>query len=526
MDKTKSASRRRELVVAIAAGTALLWASLANYVTHNQYPLLRPEVGLVALALLILSALVALLFIGQRQWVRSFFEGLLAALFVDLNTDSVPLFLAVGLAVGAITYWKRISLLAPMALFGTVVLVTMLVGVSARDPWLRVASKQVPAQTGSDAAKPAVVHLILDEHIGIEGLSTNEDAQRLKQELKAFYLRHGFALYGRAYSQHMHTVNAIPAVLNFGGHLAEKASNKGAVIGETRHLKTLVESGYRLTIFQSDFADFCSGSAFAQCVTYDSSSLRPTLDLDLPSTERARLIALKLMSLSHIANYMLLPWNVAANSTGNPRYIFIPSEDSRSSSVGSFAAIDDLAKRLKDAQPGHAYFVHLLLPHYPYVVGADCKGLPFSEWKRRLGPWALEEKQHAYYAQVRCTISNVERLLNALAASPAGSNSVLIIHGDHGSRLTRVDPTDDNLGKFGDDDMIAAFSTLFAVRAPGIQPGYFNEPSPTPALLHDFDNSGFSAAPHPTPPKIHEVTLDDYDWKPRSRARLPEAWLR
>jgi hypothetical protein len=183
-----------ELVVAIAAGTALLWASLANYVTHNQYPVLRPEVGLVALALLILSALVALLFIGQRQWVRSFFEGLLAALFVDLNTDSVPLFMAVGLAVGAITYWKRISLLAPMALFGTVVLVTMLVGVSARDPWLRVASKQVPAQTGSGAAKPAVVHLILDEHIGIEGLSTDEDAQRLKQELKAFYQRHGFAL--------------------------------------------------------------------------------------------------------------------------------------------------------------------------------------------------------------------------------------------------------------------------------------------------------------------------------------------
>jgi hypothetical protein len=235
------------------------------------------------------------------------------------------------------------------------------------------------------------------------------------------------------------------------------------------------------------------------------------------------------MSLSEITSRILLPYNLAANALQNFGYdvrVFLPAEEARSSSVGSIAAVDDLSTRLKNARSGNAYFAHLLLPHYPYVVAADCKGLPLSEWKRRLGVWSLEDKQHAYFAQVRCTMSNVDRLLSALAASPAGSNSVVIIHGDHGSRLTRVDPSEDNLGKFGDDDMIAGFSTLFAVRAPGIQPGYFTEPNPTPSLLHEFDRQSFKLAPHPAPPKVHEVTLDDYEWKPRSKARLPGAWLR
>ena len=529
MDKAKSASSRMELVVAIAAGTALLWASLANYVTHNDYPVLRPEIGLVALALLAFSALVALLFVGQRQWVRSFFEGLLAALFVDLNTDSIPLVIAAGVAVGGITLWKRTSLLAPMALFGTVILIATLVSSGSREPWLHTTVNRAPPPGKTNNAKPAIVHLILDEHIGIEGLPADQDAQRLKEELKAFYLRHGFALYGRAYSQHLHTVNAIPAVLNFGESLAKEASTKGVVIGQTRHLKNLVDDGYRLTIFESDFADFCTGSAFAECVRYDSSSLRPTLALKLSAVERARLITLKLMSLSEIVNYVLLPYNVAAHSLRNSGYDFkvlLPSEDARSSTVGSIAAIDELSKRLKNARPGEAYFAHLLVPHYPYVVGADCKGLPFGEWRRRFGPWRFKVRQHAYYAQVRCTMVEVDRLLNALASSPAGSNAVVIIHGDHGSRLTTVDPTEDSRGYFSDDDMIAAFSTLFAVRGPGVQAGYFTEPSPIPSLLHAFDESGFRQAPRPAASKIHEVTLDDSNWTARSKAPLPDAWVR
>ena len=527
MEKIVKASRRKELAVATSAGAALLWASLANFITHNDYPILRPEIGFIALGLVALSALVALMYVGQRQWLRSFLEGLLAALFVDLNADTVPLVIGAGLAVAAITYWKKISLLAPMALFGTVVLVITLLSSSSREPWLqdiRNPSRE-PAHTNG---KPAILHLILDEHIGIEGLPPGQDEQRLKEELKAFYLRRRFAVYGRAYSQHMHTVNAIPAVLNYGTKLAANATPQGAIIGQTTHLGKLVDDGYKLTIFQSDFADFCTGSAYSECVTYNSSSLRPTLDLGLSTAGRTKLIALKFLSLSQISNLLIGPWDLLAlrlRRSGIDAPVIIPTEDSRSSSVGSLRALADLSARLREAKPGDAIFAHLLLPHYPYVVASDCTELPFKDWRRRFGFWPAEERLQGYLGQMRCVTSKVDKLLQSFAKSPAGPNSIVIVHGDHGSRLTSVDPSEENRGRFGAEDMIAGYSTLFAVRGAGVQAGYFDEPNPIPTLLRDFTASDFRQAPHPVPPNIHEVTLDDKNWKPKGKAPLPVAWL-
>jgi len=68
MDEIVKASRRKELAVATSAGAALLWASLANFITHNDYPILRPEIGFIALGFVALSALVALMYeIGRAH---------------------------------------------------------------------------------------------------------------------------------------------------------------------------------------------------------------------------------------------------------------------------------------------------------------------------------------------------------------------------------------------------------------------------------------------------------------------------
>jgi hypothetical protein len=45
----------------------------------------------------------------------------------------------------------------------------------------------------------------------------------------------------------------------------------------------------------------------------------------------------------------------------------------------------------------------------------------------------------------------------------AGKDAIIIVQGDHGSRMTDVDPFVDNLGKFGSADMIASYSALFAL---------------------------------------------------------------
>ena len=74
--------------------------------------------------------------------------------------------------------------------------------------------------------------------------------------------------------------------------------------------------------------------------------------------------------------------------------------------------------------------------------------------------------------------------------------------------------------------MIAGFSTLFAVRAPGVAAAYSNERLPLVPLFRDFAASGFRSAPHPTPPGKHTVFLADKDWKPVRRVPLPASWTK
>ena len=449
-------------------------------------------------------------------------------MFVDLNSDSHALLVAVGLGVGAFTFWRRTSLLGPMAVIGSVVLLTTLAGLGSRTPWLKVQSAKPAA--APDKSLPAIVHIILDEHVGVEGLpAANPGMPALREKLKAFYARRGFALYGGAYGRHLHTVNAIPYTLNYGRRLGAGASMKGARIGRTDYLSGLARRGYRLEILQTDFVDFCSDATYEKCVTYWSASLAPTLSLPWGPADRARLIAIKFAALSTIARGLQEPWNLLAPRLRRHGF---RAEDLRihssaaSSTVAAMLAFDMLRDSAARIQPGQALFAHLLLPHYPYAVASDCRYLPHGKWKVRRFVHAQRVRESAYFDQLRCAQRKVDLVLDALAKSPAGANSIVIIHGDHGSRITKLDPNIRNAGRYSDADMIAGFSTLFAVRAPGVAPAYYRGRAPVASLLRDFALGDFRNAPSPSPDARPTVFLENRALKPVRAVALPAAWVR
>ena len=81
------------------------------------------------------------------------------------------------------------------------IVVTKAFGIGGAPSWIKVEKGDQPQRPSIAASKPAILHLILDEHIGVEGLpKDNPDAARLQWELRDFYLSRGFALYGGAYS--------------------------------------------------------------------------------------------------------------------------------------------------------------------------------------------------------------------------------------------------------------------------------------------------------------------------------------
>lgn len=532
MAKWMMGGKVRELLLSFAAGAALLLASLANFINHNDYPYLRGEVALVALGLLAVSAVMAPLYVGQRRWGRSVLEGLLTALFLDLNTDSVVLASVVGLAVGLFTFWLRFSLIGPMAMLGSVIAVTTMLGVGGNPNWIKVQKgAQADSINAKAAGKPAILHLILDEHIGIEGLSNEGvEGRQLRDELRDFYRANGFAVYGRAYSRHFNTGNAIAEILNYGEKVALNSSKKHVETGSTEYLRTLVDHGYRLTIFQSDYVDFCNRSKFHECITYDSSSLRPTLVAPIDTKSRAGLLAYKFLALSDLFTSASNGWNGIALALRRSDWalpMFSPGS-ARSSSVATLEALNELSGRIKLIRPGEAIFAHVLLPHYPYVVTRNCDYLPAAEWEERFSnsESTIQMRRRASYEQIRCTTRRLQALLRTLSQAPARSNTVVVIHGDHGSRIARLDPNEAHLGKYSDVDLLAGFSTLFAVRTPDAQAGYFKEPQPVSLLLHDFAASGFRSAPHPTPPDTPSVFLADGNWKPVRRVPLPPSWTK
>ena len=75
-----------------------------------------------------------------------------------------------------------------------------------------------------------------------------------------------------------------------------------------------------------------------------------------------------------------------------------------------------------------------------------------------------------------CTVKKVDALLTRLTAANVLEDTVVIIHGDHGSRNSHVTPAIATLGGFSDKEMIEHHSTLFAVRNPRYDranyPGY------------------------------------------------------
>ncbi len=527
MSRSKISGAMRIAALPLAAGAALLLATFVNFLTYNGYPLLRADVAIVAAGILLLSGVMAPIYAVQKQWGRSLLEGLLAAFFVDLNSDSVAAIVVAGLGVAGFTYLRKTTLLGPMAIIGAVVLVTTPLIYAGRASW--IAHTEAPSAAAKPADRPdtALVHIILDAHIGIEGLSA--DGLELKSELKSFYEQGDFVLYGRAYSEHFHTATAIPHMLNYGQSLGHDSDGSSVIIHPTTHLKRLADLGYRLNIFQSDFADFCASAPPAECVTYNSSSPAPLLRAPLSTVERAQVLAAKMLALSamvmEVNKGAFTGWHFSRRlGVQIPR---VPSlaRFGRTPSVGALEALDLLAARLGSAQPGDAYFAHILVPHYPYVVRDDCSYLPRGKWKERHPTIPAAERRQAYANQVRCTTAKLGAALEALEASPAGGNAIVIVHGDHGSRITQQDPVEENFGRFADSDVIAGFSTLFAVKVPGGGSSYIPEPASVSTLLGDFAASRFAEAPRVETSAVHAVNLDDRSWKPTRRISLPPSWL-
>jgi hypothetical protein len=455
--------------------TLLVVTPLVVLLRHHGYALARPEVALSMLPFAVPGLVSALCF--RCRWVSGIITMAAAAIFAGIRPEPLGFLGAVALA--GVGFWsvcnltiQRIALLMAATLF----LSSLVVPAATR-----TAPPRATAAAGSNA--PFVFQLILDEHVGLPGLqAAGGDGESLGQEIRQFFADRRFALFEGAYSEYFMTKWSLSHVLNvtsgsFDSSQVE-AGNDFNTFRATRNrlFESLLVRGYALRVFQSDYLDMCVTTGSVECSTYSTTDLAVLQTLPISTAGRAWVIVTTYLGTSsHYvvarAVYDGVRYELQKRGLSIPEWSW---DRERINSVSSMRIVDEIEKELQRAAPGRAVVAHLLMPHYPYALDERCRVRPVADWDehmafRRLHANTADSKSRryaAYVRQVRCVYSWVGQMLDAIP-EPVRANSVILVHGDHGSRIVRINPDASN-EPVSSADLVDGYSTLFAARAPRV----------------------------------------------------------
>ena len=339
---------------------------------------------------------------------------------------------------------------------------------------------------------PPFIHIILDEHIGINGITQNlPEGRELKKELVNFYQKYGFSVYENAYSHYNKTINSLTAEFNFNtadfdyyhndfyNFMAKKKHRVKA-----SYLDKLQDLGYNLSIYQSDYLDFCHEvAARSSCTTYPVVNLKLIEKSSLPFYVKIENLLAVLIRQSTVisSGYRLL-----TNFFGIDylRYLVSPNVN--------ISALDSISNEASSNNKGVAYIAHVFAPHYPYQYDENCELVhEVIDYQLPRGiinnEKAQVRRQKNYFKQVRCVYKKLEQLLGSLQNSGILANSIVIIQGDHGSRISANSLIlKDNLSNLADitsDEITNHYSTLYAVKMPNYNLLANNDLLPLEVLL-------------------------------------------
>jgi hypothetical protein len=543
----RNPDRSEGKVACMVAATLLIVAPLGAFLMSNHYPVLSPEVGILLAACLVAGAVLGIAAGLLGRTAAALMLGAGAALSIDLMYDlgsSKPLLVLIPLFCLGLAWLLRRHIAQVLATVAFVFLATTLVMPrgAAGDP-ARSNDEAAGVRQAGNNELPVILHLILDEHIGIDGLPKElPETASFARWLTDSYVRLGFRVHTGAYSEYYDTRNSLSNLLNFTSsrdiwsHMVEGTSEP-YLLKASAYFQHLSGLGYRLHVYQSDYMDFCRvpGVLYASCFGYSAHSIEPLRRSPVGTVERAQFIFNGFITNSAYLERLRAKYGrLRASVRGWP----LPAWGRGTSRVGPLPVLSVLEKLegdLRAALPGDAYFAHLLIPHYPYVLDESCRvrgsiadwlynvpAVPQSELIQNTAA-TRAERYRKYYAQIRCQQALLGRLFNAMKETGIWRDAIIIVHGDHGSRIIRNTPVASNAARLTQADFGDAFSTLFAVRMPGREGAIVRGLRPLQQLLSEV----FELPVDSSSPKVYLRAEDGKAYSPHSLALFrPESHSR
>jgi hypothetical protein len=476
----------RNIAATIAAPALVLLAIGLSYLRFHEYGLLHPESLILIAGLAAAGAAVGALALLRPETlgpalmattlcVYLFYQRAVTDLATRV-TDAISATVDVGVALSIIglavffSIWALAVLLrrrlpiVMVAAFGTMVVSTLVLPTSRGGE--AVESGALPGKLND---LPPIVHVVLDEHIGLAGLPSDvPESSEAEAAIRDAY--RDFALFPRAYSRFAETTFSLSSLMN--GDLGEDAAD--LVHGDPTNFsmkrsawfEELRAKGYAIKAYQTSWFDICGEDGRVDaCYTYPLFSPNAVQRTFLPTSEKLALLARKLV----------FSW--------------------RGPQMGPLAATEALERFSTDianAPRGVAWFVHLALPHFGYLYNSDCSLATTTQWEREnwgeddfFTPEERRELYRMYLAQVVCTASRMEELFAHLRALSVYDEATIIVHGDHGSRIGERPFIHAAPAALTDQDLLDHYATLLAVKAPGFEPGIRDEPTVVQKIFAD-----------------------------------------
>jgi len=255
-------------------------------------------------------------------------------------------------------------------------------------------------------------------------------------------------------------------------------------------------------VYQNGNVDFCRvppEMKLARCLTKEPEALASVGKVPLSSWRKVRVIFGVYSRLSFIVSNLRLPFVFHAY-LGDLLAL-------RVSAISAMALFDQVTEEIAEASPGSLFFVHVLLPHSPYIYDRSCvvrpdpgkwllpfridfdrlksgdeeKGLSRNDAESRAVRYPL------YLEQVECIQKKIGELFEHMKAAGVFDNALIVVHADHGSQIALFNPGN---ARASPADFVDEFSVLFAVRLPGQGGGYDRRLLPLDALFSSVVQEG------------------------------------
>jgi hypothetical protein len=368
-----------------------------------------------------------------------------------------------------------------------------LVSTIATQPWPKVSLAGVEAKTPEslveswsasgrfDETLPIVLHLAFDEMMS-PGAITNDlpGGAETRQALHDLADRHGLRTFDAVYSRDFFSGVALPNLMetDYRAENREPGDNEIlSVVSANSYFAEMGARGYRTIVFQTSHLNFCASGDVDACETFDS--------FDSADVGRSRVNVLRRsLRLSHT---LLTAYEPSYASTYGRTILrkFSGLDDRAMSMLGLQDRYDvegfprwfsRFARFVTDVPRGTHVFAHFMVPHAPYLLTSECELEETSSAGYYLRTRYADETKRTearlryydkYLAQLRCLQQKLDELLSALRTVQRFHDATIIIHGDHGSRISAGNVIED----LERQDLIDNYATYFAVKAPEVQAG-------------------------------------------------------